>query len=171
MISGGHNFPKVDKTVEFPNKFSHIIFSFADGSTLFYNDMRQFGYLKIVDEIGKKEALARFGIEPLTNDFTYNNFVKIFENRKTIIKAVLLNQQVIAGLGNIYVDEVCFDTGILPNRSVNLLTESEKKKLFVACEKILTKAIKARGTTFSDYRDSDGNKGNFTEELQVYGRG
>ena len=81
-----------------------------------------------------------------------------------------MNQKLIAGLGNIYADEVCFYAKIKPSRRVSLLTEREIKKLYQGCKVILAKAVKARGTTFSDYVDADGRQGGFVKYLQVYGR-
>lgn len=167
LIAGGHNFPA---TTELPNKYSHVIFKFIDGSSLFFNDMRQFGYLHIVDDLGQKSARARFGLEPGRADFTWENFRSIMKSKKGILKALLLNQQFISGIGNIYADEICFKAKVLPSRSVNTLSDDEIKKLYQACQIIIKKAIDKRGTTFSDYRDADNKKGNFVRYLKVYGR-
>ncbi len=167
-LAGGHSGPKI---TDLPNKYSHVIFYFTDNIKLFFNDLRQFGYLKIVDQKEKEKIVAQFGIEPGRANFTYQNFLKIFKNKRISVKALLLNQKLIAGLGNIYVDEVCHQAGVLPQRLVNTLTELEIKKLFEACKKIIKKAIAKRGTTFSDYRDSEGKSGNFSQYLKVYGRG
>jgi formamidopyrimidine-DNA glycosylase len=167
-LAGGHSGPKI---TDLPNKYSHVIFHFASDVKLFFNDLRQFGYLKIVDQKDKEKIVAQFGIEPLQANFTYQNFLKIFQKRRIALKAVLLNQKLIAGLGNIYVDEVCHQAGVLPQRLVNTLTELEIKKLFKASQKIIKLAIAKRGTTFSDYRDTEGKAGNFSDYLKVYGRG
>jgi len=167
LIAGGHNLPIID---DLPNKFSHIIFNFKDGSKLFFNDMRQFGYLQLLDKQGRGQVIKKYGIEPLSKNFTLSNFKKLFKNRKTILKALLLNQQIISGLGNIYVDEVCFRAKVLPNRRVNSLSDTEIKALWQACQYIIKKAIASKGTTFSDYRDSANKSGNYSKYLKVYGR-
>ena len=167
IIAGGHNLPK---TNNLPNKYSHIIVTFQDGSHLYFNDLRQFGYWQLVDQKSKDAIVKKFGIEPKTKNFTFNNFLEVLAKRSAPIKSVLLNQQLIAGIGNIYADEICFRAQILPTRKTNTLTRPEKKKLYQACEFIITKAIKHRGTTFSDYRDSKGEAGNFVKYLKVYGR-
>lgn len=168
VIPGGHNDVS---TVDVPNKHTHVQFHFDDGSKVFFNDIRRFGYLSI-EPIKKLENIkSKYGIEPLTSNFTWDNFVKIFKNKNTILKALLLNQQIISGLGNIYVDEICFDAEVRPDRKVNTLTVSELKKLFTSTKKIIKKAIENRGTTFNNYVDGDGNKGNFVKYLKVYGRG
>ncbi|MFA6551588.1 MAG: bifunctional DNA-formamidopyrimidine glycosylase/DNA-(apurinic or apyrimidinic site) lyase [Patescibacteria group bacterium] len=168
IIAGGHSFAKTD--LDLPGKHTHVIISFRDGSHLYFNDLRQFGYMKIVDKKGLEEELAKFGIEPLTADFTLANFKKIFARRKTSVKALLLNQKLIAGIGNIYADEICFYAGIRPSRTAPTLNNAEIKKLYQGCKIILQKAIKARGTTFNTFRDADGNKGGFIKFLKVYGR-
>lgn len=175
ILAGGHSGPKI---TDLPNKYSHVIFHFTDKAKLFFNDLRQFGYLKIVDQKEKEKIVAQFGIEPLQANFTFANFLAIFKAKhpkgaylKVPVKALLLNQKLIAGLGNIYVDEVCHQAGVLPQRLVNTLQEEEIKKLFKASQKIIKLAIAKRGTTFSDYRDTDGKYGNFSDCLKVYGRG
>ncbi|MDP2812628.1 MAG: bifunctional DNA-formamidopyrimidine glycosylase/DNA-(apurinic or apyrimidinic site) lyase [bacterium] len=167
VLAGGHSFKQPDIL---PNKFSHVIFSFADGSKLFFNDLRQFGYLRLLKKSELKRVKDNFGIEPGQNNFNLENFSAIFENKKIKLKALLLNQKLIAGLGNIYADEVCWRAGLRPDRVVNSLSKAEIKKLFLATNYIIKKAIAKRGTTFSDYRDAQNKKGNFSKYLKVYGR-
>jgi formamidopyrimidine-DNA glycosylase len=169
LIAGGHSWPSLQDPL--PNKYSHVIISFADVSTLFFNDMRQFGYVELADEKRLKAVLDVFGPEPLEPDFTFELFEKILGKRSIAIKAALLNQTVLAGVGNIYADESLFLAGIKPTRRVNTLTSAEKRKLFKAIPVMLRRAIKYGGTTFSNYRDVEGKKGNFTRLLKVYGRG
>ncbi|MFA5880433.1 MAG: bifunctional DNA-formamidopyrimidine glycosylase/DNA-(apurinic or apyrimidinic site) lyase [Candidatus Margulisiibacteriota bacterium] len=166
-ISGGHNYPKIDKL---PNKFSHIIFTFTDKSKLFYNDIRQFGYMKIVNKEGLKKVFSNFGLDPVATKFKKNDFLRIIKDKKNNIKAFLLNQKFIAGIGNIYADEILFDSRIKPSRRIDSLKNREKEKLYLSIKKILKKAIRMRGTTFSNYVDGRGNKGNFTNFLKVYQR-
>ncbi len=177
-IAGGHSNSRAESIKyrlggleeNMPNKFSHVIFSFSDKSKLYFNDMRQFGYLKIVNQ-GELEAIKlKYGIEPLQKNFTWKNFQKLFQGKKTNVKAFLLKQDVIAGLGNIYVDEILFASGVLPTRTASSLDREELKGVFDNTKKIIRKAIKSRGTTFSDYVDSEGKKGNFSSFLKVYGR-
>ncbi len=179
FVAGGHansqaerkNF-ELGKREEFcqPGKYTHLIFTFADNSYLFFNDLRQFGYLKIVSASELAEIKTNYGIEPGQKNFTWKNFQKIFIGRKSNIKTLLLNQKIIAGLGNIYVDEILFRSKILPTRSANTLTEIEKKDIFSFTKKIIKWAIRAGGTTFSDYRDSAGRRGNYWAEINVYNR-
>ena len=94
----------------------------------------------------------------------------LVKNEKGNIKAFLLNQKNIAGIGNIYADEILFEAGILPGRKMDSLTKEEIKKLHQAIKKILKKAVKYRGTTFYSYIDARGQRGNFTKFLKVYKR-
>lgn len=167
IIAGGHPQAKID---DLPNKYTRLIFEFANGVKLFFNDVRSFGYAKLVDEKQVEQALAKFGIEPLTADFTFEQFLKVLIRRKAPLKTILLNQQLIAGLGNIYVDEVCHQAGVLPARGVQTLNPQEKTKIFEAIEEIIKLAVDKRGTTFSNYVDAAGKKGGFLEFLQVYKR-
>ncbi len=168
-VAGGHPWPALD--VKLPDKHTHIIITFADKSKLYFNDLRQFGFMQLVDEKQKDLVIAKFGIEPLTKDFTKDNFSKIFKNRRAPLKAVLLNQNLIAGLGNIYADEICFAAGVRPTRRVDRLTKAEIDRLYGATEQVIRCAIKYRGTTFSNYVDARGESGNFVAKLMVYGRG
>lgn len=167
LMAGGHNFPSVDNL---PNKYSHIIFKFSDGSNLFFNDMRQFGYMQIVDHKGHQKIREKFGIEPGRDDFTWQNFQSIIKPRRGLLKAFLLDQRFIAGIGNIYADEICWRAKILPWRKVDSLSNKDIKKLYQASLAVIKKAIAKKGTTFSDYRDVDNQKGNFVQYLKVYGR-
>lgn len=169
IIEGGHNLP-VFKEKDLPTKYTWVIWSFNDGSKLYFNDMRKFGYLKIVGKKEKEKIVAKYGIEPLTKNFTLANFKKVLDKRKTSIKSILLNQQLIAGIGNIYADEICFAAGIRPDSSVAKMSEADIKKVFNVCGAILKKAIAHKGTTFKDYVNAHGGKGNFSDYLKVYKR-
>jgi formamidopyrimidine-DNA glycosylase len=169
LVAGGHTFPTLADPL--PNKYSHVIISFADGGKLFFNDMRQFGYMELADEARLAAALASYGPEPLAQDFIFDVFNVALGKRSIAIKAALLNQNIIAGIGNIYADESLFEAGIRPGRRVNSLKMTEKKALHAAIIKTLKKAMQYGGTTFSHYRDADGKHGNFTRLLKVYGRG
>ncbi len=167
IVAGGHNLPIGE---ELPNKYSHIIIYFADGSILFYNDLRQFGYLKIVHHLVKEEIKSKYGLEPLSKEFTWLNFLAVLAKKKGILKSILLNQQIFSGIGNIYADEICFRAGIRPDRRVESLGVKDKKKIFQACQYIMAKAVASGGTTFSDYRTTDGAHGAYVKYLKVYGR-
>lgn len=168
ILAGGHS---LNSMADWGDKYTRATITFSDKSELWFNDLRRFGYLKIVDQKEKDRVWEKdFGIEPLTKNFTWPNLRKLFLKRQTNIKALLMNQKLIAGLGNIYVDEACFCANVLPSRKVSKITESEIKKFFVCIPKILKIAIKNRGTTFNSFVDDNGKKGSHVKFLNVYGR-
>lgn len=154
-------------------KWNHLIYYFNDGSCIFHNDLRQFGYVKLIetkklDEFFKKE---KFGPEPLDKSFTLQNFSELLEKRpKMKIKQFLLDQQNISGIGNIYSDEILFFARVHPLKKVGELKAGEIKKIFEGIKNILPKALKLRGTSDNDYLDALGEKGEYAARLMVYGR-
>lgn len=170
LIAGGHSLSE-EKDGDYPNKHTRVIFSFDNQSQLFFNDLRKFGYIKLAQARELEELIKKnYGPEPLSTDFSLLAFRKILSSKKTNIKAVLLNQKNVSGLGNIYVDESLFKAGISPKRRASSLSPSEIKKLYLAVNRIIAQAIKDRGTTFNNYRDSEGRRGSFSSRLKVYGR-
>lgn len=165
---GGHPIVGV-KTV--PNKFTHIELHLLGGVKLYFNDVRRFGYWQIVSKDKLAGILNKYGPEPLAKDFTFNSLVTNLDRRaKTTIKAALLDQKTVAGLGNIYVDESLFKADIRPMRRVGTLTQTEIKKLRHAIKQILALGVKARGTSFDSYVDGRGQVGNYWSKRLVYGR-
>ena len=166
IIAGGHSFVGMDWHL--PNKFSHIIITFNDKSQLFFNDARQFGYMHLVEKDELQQILSMYGIEPLSSSFTLSVFKEILNKKRSAIKIILMNQSLIAGIGNIYASEICFFAKVKPNRSAISLNETEIKNLYKGCKMILKKAVEKKGTTFSDYLDVDSKKGSFINFLKVY---
>jgi formamidopyrimidine-DNA glycosylase len=168
IYAGGHSLSRIQ--TELPDKHTQVIITFADDSKLYFNDQRRFGYVRIAGPDELQAIKATYGLEPLTPAWTFEAFQKQVQGRKTLLKAFLLNQNLIAGIGNIYADEIAHNAGILPTRRLNKLSNKELRNIFLSSEKILSTAIKFRGTTFNNYVDSDGNTGNFTHHLRVYER-
>ncbi|MEI6596805.1 MAG: bifunctional DNA-formamidopyrimidine glycosylase/DNA-(apurinic or apyrimidinic site) lyase [bacterium] len=169
LITGGH--PIINQDKKLPNKFSRVIFKFNDKSTLYFNDVRRFGWIKIMPGNKFAEFNSRLGVEPLSSEFTLEFFNKfLLRKPKTSIKQALLDQKYISGIGNIYADESLFIARIKPFRKIKTLSATEIKKLWHAIPKILKHAIKHRGTSFNDYVDAQGEVGNFIKYLKVYGR-
>ncbi|MCU0678897.1 MAG: bifunctional DNA-formamidopyrimidine glycosylase/DNA-(apurinic or apyrimidinic site) lyase [Planctomycetes bacterium] len=168
VIAGGHSLPKIVGCL--PNKYSRVIFAFADGSHLFFNDLRTFGYLKLARGEELRIVKGQYGLDPLSREFSGQKLNQILKNRQTNIKAMLLDQKSIAGIGNIYADEILFAAGVKPDRRAGSLRPGEIKKIASAVKRILKKAIKYRGTTFNDYVDAEGKVGGFVKRLKVYGR-
>ncbi len=169
VLAGGHSTKELIDCQK--NKHSYVIFHFSDDSKLFFNDQRTFGALKIVNSAQLQIELKRFGIEPLQKNFTLGALKKIIANHETSIKSLLLNQQLISGIGNIYADEILFRAAIRPQRTARSLTALEIKNIHGAANIILRDAIKSRGTTFNNYVDGRGQPGSFVKKLKVYGRG
>jgi formamidopyrimidine-DNA glycosylase len=174
LIAGGHPFAEGNVLEEIggklPNKYTRFILNFSGDKKLFFNDTRRFGYVKLVDNNELAAIKTRFGIEPLQNNFTLANLKKVFANRRVPIKSILMNQQKISGIGNIYASEILFAARVKPTRLAESLTAQEISKIFQASKTILKNAIKHRGTTFSDYVDASGKKGGFSKLLKVYER-
>ncbi len=168
QVAGGHPWPSYNE--ELPNKYSHLIFTFANGAHLYFNDQRQFGYVELTTQTQLTKRREKYGIEPLTSRFTRQAFHRLFQNRRTQLKALLLNQALISGVGNIYADEICFFARLRPDRPVNTLTSADINQVYDACQTILATAVRHQGTTISDFVTTDGKQGNYADFLHVYGR-
>lgn len=154
------------------SRHASAVFSFRSRDELRFEDLRKFGTLDLVPqgEYQTIHGLYTMGVEPLSEEFTADFFHRLLEGRQTRIKALLLDQKKIAGLGNIYADESLFRAGIHPERSAASLTEAEAERLHAAIQSVLTEAIANQGTTFRDYRTGFGREGSFQNRLQVYGK-
>lgn len=155
------------------NGYIHHIITFADGTTLEFSDMRKFGWLKLMktDEVETSKSIAGLGIDALSRGLTPKVFREILTKRKTRpIGVVLLEQNLIAGIGNIYRSEALFLAGVLPTRKIEALTKNEWSKLLPAIKKVLRHAVKLHGTSDGDFRDTDGLQGRFKRVLYVYVR-
>ena len=155
------------------NGYIHHIVSFADGSTLEFSDMRKFGWLKLMktEDVENHKSIAGLGIDALSRKLTPELFSKILMKRKTRpVGVVLLEQNLIAGIGNIYRSEALFLAGVIPTRKIETLTKKEWPKLLPAIKKVLRHAVKLGGTSDGDVRDTDGLQGRFKRVLYVYGR-
>ncbi len=152
------------------DKHACLIFTLDNNYQLRFRDMRRFGVVYLVKGLEEITALANLGPEPLEANFTSLSLEEILKGQKRKVKIVLMDQNLIAGLGNIYAAEALYQAGINPERSANLLTGPEIKVLHRAIKNILKKAISAGGTSTDTYRDADGKKGKFQSRLQVYQR-
>ncbi len=156
------------KTSEPILKHEHIVFNFATGTTLRYHDVRKFGTitLKSLDTYLNEYPLSALGKEPKNLDAL--EFYEAIHKRNITIKQILLDQHIIAGLGNIYVDETLFLSRIHPTRKANTITKDEAKKLIKSATKVFEKAILLGGTTIRSYTSSLGVHGRFQNELNVH---
>ncbi|MFZ3101007.1 MAG: bifunctional DNA-formamidopyrimidine glycosylase/DNA-(apurinic or apyrimidinic site) lyase [Desulfitobacteriaceae bacterium] len=159
-------------SAQVPERHTHLVFSLSRGE-LHFSDVRKFGRIQIIptDLRLLSPSLAKLGPEPLEPDFTTGLLGERLASKKFNIKAALLDQRVLAGLGNIYTDEALFRAGVAPERKACSLSAEEVLKLHEAIQAVLIAGISSNGTSFRDYRDANGQKGNFQALLQVYGRG
>lgn len=154
-----------------PSKHTHVEVSFTSGDKLFYNDTRQFGHLRVVDEKEFDEVLKaqNIGPEPLT--LKAKEFAEMLQKRKTKrIKDLLLDQSAIAGIGNIYADEALFAAGILPTRRAGKIKPVEQQRLLKDIQKVLRSAIQAGGSSLEYFLKINGDSGKFVSKHKVYGR-
>lgn len=151
---------------------THVVFHLDNGAELRYTDTRAFGGFHLVgpDGRGTPTGLVSLGPEPLSGDFTPACLKEALRGRRTPIKAALLDQSLIAGLGNIYVDEALWQARIHPRRPAASLSPAEVVRLYGAIRQVLTRAVALRGTSFSQYIDGQGRRGGFVEHLQVFRR-
>jgi len=152
------------------NSFLHLIFWLDNGKMLALTDLRKFAKVELWDEKEFKESdyFKSLGPEPLEKSFDYSKFKEVVERKKGKIKQVLLDQTVIAGIGNIYSDEILFVAKVMPTRNVQDLSEKEKKNIYLGIKKILPLAVRLQGESFSDFRRINGEKGFYDKARKVY---
>ncbi len=169
-FDGGHPIELSESVL--PNKHTRVIFELTKG-TLFYNDIRMFGYLLYYPDLGSLLRTNHFhdlGMEPFDEHFTQTYLAKELKKRKSPIKTALMDQKIVAGLGNIYCDEALFSACIKPTRRANTLQPNEVKMLHLAIQRILSKAIEMGGSSVATYRLADGSRGNYAREHRVYNK-
>jgi formamidopyrimidine-DNA glycosylase len=153
-------------------KHDHFACEFNDGLWLIFNDPRRFGFVDLLETKNLKnhKMLVKLGPEPLSDEFNLNDLKEKLRNKKMNIKTSMMDNEIVVGVGNIYIGESLFDSGISPLREASSLKESELKKLISSIKKIIKKAIDLGGSSISDYVDSKGELGNFQNTFKVYGR-
>lgn len=170
-LAGGH--PNSDMVADLPVKSTRVVFTLQNGSKLYFNDQRQFGYIKVLTKEALKSHIpyTSFGPEPLEEDFTEQYLTTIINKRpKLKIKQILLDQTLIAGIGNIYADESLFLATIRPDRQGQTLKPQEIKLLHQAIQTVLQKGLDYGGTSSQHYVQASGQKGTMQDHLAVYRR-
>lgn len=157
-------------TASFDSRHDHVEFALDDGSRLVYNDPRRFGLMKLTADPDSLIELRGLGPEPLGDDFNADYLWRMTRGRKAAIKNVLMDQRIVAGIGNIYASEILFRAKVRPTRRAGKVTREEIRRIVEATPRILREAIGGNGTTFRSYRDSRGQPGRFAERLRVYDR-
>ena len=148
--------------------YCRVCFNFADGRRLLFTDPRKFGRITLWPHEQEETFFAGLGPEPLAEEFTVERFAHVLANRRSGIKGVLLDQRVVAGLGNIYADEALFYAAIHPLRRAHTLTMGEIEQLHEGIITVLTRSIEHGGTSFNDYRDLWGEAGDNYNHVRVY---
>ena len=170
-FGAGH--PNDSLVNELPDKSTRVTLTFKDGSALFFNDQRKFGWMRLMPtiEIPNINFMQKVGPEPLADTFTPQEFMQRFARRaKTTIKAALLDQSVVAGVGNIYADESLWGAKIHPQRLVGSLTEQEYSALYTELRAVMNLAVEKGGSSNSTYVNAEGKKGSYMDFARVFRR-
>lgn len=170
-FGAGH--PNDSLVGELPDKSTRVTLTFADNSKLFFNDQRKFGWMRLMPtiEVPNINFMQKVGPEPLADDFTAEDFRARFLRRpKTTIKAALLDQSVIAGVGNIYADESLWGAKIHPARKVQDVSSDELELLYLELRSVMNLSIEKGGSSSRNYVDAEGRRGSYMAFANVYKR-
>ena len=151
-----------------PEPYTNVLLTFNDGTRLCFADVRRFGRMRLVEP--EDSWAADVGLEPLSNEFSFERFSGLLDGRTTPIKVFLLDQRRIAGIGNIYACEALWDARIRPARPAGSLSKQARRRLHHSIVDVLRRAIEMRGTSARDYVDAEGLRGGFQNVLSVYSR-
>jgi formamidopyrimidine-DNA glycosylase len=168
-FGAGH--PNDSLVGELPDKSTRVIFNFADGSKLFFNDQRKFGWVRLLPtvEVEQLDFFKKVGPEPLADDFTAEQFIdRLLRRKASGIKAVLLDQTVIAGIGNIYADESLWGAKIHPETKVQDTSKPKLRALFESLQKVLRLSIEKGGSTDRNYVNHEGKRGSYLTFAHVF---
>lgn len=153
-----------------PDEYTHHVFKLSQGRQLRFADLRKFGYIKVLSQAEAATALETFGPEPLSRELDAERFFEIIKKYKKPIKLVLMDQAIVAGVGNIYANEALFLAKIHPERKASRLSRPESDRLYQKIEQVLKEGLKYRGASDNAYLDAYGRKGSYQEHFRVYSR-
>ena len=153
-------------------KHDRIIFNLSNNQKLIYNDVRKFGFIKIIKRVNldQNAHLKHLGPEPLSAKFNIEYFKNYIIGKKRTTKDLIMDQKFVSGLGNIYANEILFFSGVRPAKKINKLSDFEIKKIIKFSKKIISKAIIFGGSSIKDFSSSSGKKGSFQQYFSVYGK-
>jgi len=153
-------------------KHDRVIFYLSKKQKLIYNDVRKFGFIKFLNKanVDQNLHLKNLGPEPLNNKFDFIYFKNYTARRKRTVKELLMDQKFVSGLGNIYVNEILFFSGVNPKKEIQYLSDLEIKNIIKFTKKILFKAIDLGGSSIKDFSSSSGKKGSYQQHFSVYGK-
>lgn len=169
-IAGGHPIPPLNRPV--PNSTTRAIFTLDDGAVMYFNDLRKFGWVKIMstEDVVKEPLVESLGPDPLTSDFSLGYFIDNLTRRKGIVKVVIMNQKLVAGVGNIYASEALFLAKVQPQRKLSTLTKNEIGAIYYGIIEALKTGVKHGGASVASYIKPDGNEGVYLKYAYVYNR-
>ena len=173
FLKNGKWVPKTnDALKERMNDFIHLVLFLDDGKMIALSDLRKFAKVELwkTESLKASQEFQKLGPEPLEKSFTFEKLKEVLKGKKGKIKQVLMNQEIIAGIGNIYADEILWKAKINPLKCALALEDKELKRIYQAIQEILIRAIKAGGTSVSDYRKISGERGKFENFLEAYRR-
>ena len=153
-------------------KHDRVIFDLSNKQKLIYNDIRKFGFIKFIklNNLDRNAHLKYLGPEPLSSKFNFRYFKNYITGKERTIKDILMDQKFISGLGNIYVNEILFFSGVKPTKTIKILSNYEIQKIIKFTKKIILQAIKLGGSSIKDFSSSSGKKGSFQQHFSVYGK-
>jgi formamidopyrimidine-DNA glycosylase len=171
VFGAGH--PNESLIGELPDRSTRVTIAFTDGSHLYFNDQRKFGWMRLMptDEVPNIDFMKKVGPEPLEADFTAEEFADRFKRRaNTSIKAALLDQTVVAGVGNIYADESLWGAKVHPKRLVKTITPAEFRLLYTDLREVMNLAIAKGGSTDKNYVSAEGKRGSYLDFARAFRR-
>ena len=153
-------------------KHDRVIFDLSNNQKLIYNDVRKFGFIKFIKQVNLDQNVHHkyLGPEPLSVKFNFRYFKNYVKEKERTIKDILMDQKFISGLGNIYVNEILFFSGVRPTKKIKKLTNFEIQKIIKYSKKIISKAIIHGGSSIKNFSSSSGKKGSFQQHFSVYGK-
>lgn len=167
-VGGGH--PSDDWVNDLPAKHTRVIVEFKEGGTLYFNDMRVFGWIKVADEVAVKNEMASYAPDIIDAEITVAYLADMFAKRSQPVKLVIMDNTVVSGIGNIYANDALHLAKISPLRPAKSLSSSEVEKLYQAAVTVINKGIELGGATIANYRNVDGLAGGYQNVVRVYQR-
>lgn len=170
-FGGGH--PNDSLIGSLPDRSTRVTLNFDDGSQLFFNDQRKFGWMKLIqtEEVESDPFIAKLGPEIIAKDLTFEDFrARILRRKRTSIKAAILDQSIVAGVGNIYADEGLSAAGLHPATLVQNVSRAKLQKLFIGLREVMALSIRLGGSSDRNYVDAEGNKGSYLKFAKVFRR-
>ena len=167
-VGGGH--PTKDWLDQLPGKHTRVMLKFSPSGTLFFNDMRVFGWMKIVDNQALVQEISKYGLDIINPKLTPDYFYQLLQSSRRAVKLVVLDSHKVAGVGNIYACDGLNLAKISPFRPANSLTQAESQRLLKSLRQVVNLGIKRQGATISNYMTADGVKGGYQDIIRVYGK-